>query len=144
MYTVPIVIHPKSGDTSSAAPIPHTTNRNATEIISRLSVERLFINSLSTNPSPAPIAMSSILYTIGNAISPADTLPPSVAVASDIATENATRLTTSSSATAAKSVSTKSPCAFVWRMVIIVEAGAVADASAASTTENARSNLNAK
>ena len=42
-------------------------------------------------------------------------------------------------ATTCKSVSTKSPFDFVWRIVIIVEAGAVAEARAAKTSENAKS-----
>ena len=46
--------------------------------------------------------------------------------------------TTSSSATTCKSVLTKSPFAPVCRIVIMVEAGAVAEASAPKTTEKAK------
>ena len=72
----------------------------------------------------------------------ANETPPAPCIeasATEIATEYRTNPTTSSSATTCKSVSTKSPFAPVWRMVIIVEAGAVAEASAASTIENASS-----
>ena len=50
----------------------------------------------------------------------------------------------SSSATTCNRVSTKSPFAPVWRMVMTVEAGAVAEASAANTTEKARSSRRTK
>ena len=60
-------------------------------------------------------------------------------MATEMATLYSSRPTTSSSATTCTRVFTKSPCAPVCRMVIMVEAGAVAAASAASTMEIAPS-----
>ena len=79
---------------------------------------------------------------MGSATALASTEPATEAVATEIATENASNDTTSSSATTEISVSTKSPLAFVCLIVISVEAGAVAEASADSTSENAMPSRN--
>ena len=102
------------------------------------------MSSFNIKPSTPPTTNATRLYTIGKRIFFAVICPERDAVATAMATENATSPTTSSSATTCKSVSTKSPCAPVCRMVIIVEAGAVAAASDASTIENARLIFNAK
>ena len=67
------------------------------------------------------------------------TAPVIAVTATEIATLYATSATMSSYATTCSNVSTKSPFAFVCLIVIIVEAGAVAEANAARTIENARS-----
>ena len=55
MYTVPIDMHPSSGDTSSSAHTPQNANSVATEMMSRLSVERfLGMSSFMTTPNMPP------------------------------------------------------------------------------------------
>ena len=140
-------MQPSSGDTSRSAHTPQNANKSATEMMSLLSVERRagmssFITSPNSPPSASAARFSSTGFTsVSNEHPP---LPPRLASATEIATEYSTSPTTSSSATTCRSVSTKSPFAPVWRMVIIVDAGAVAEASAASTMENASSSRSTK
>ena len=59
-------------------------------------------------------------------------------------TLNASSATASSSATTCRMVSTKWPLALYWRMVISVEAGAVAAPTAPSSSENDREQVENK
>ena len=128
-------IQPNNGDTSNRVQMPQKANSSATDTMSRLSVERFCSSHLSSTPNRLPSANTSPLISSGFSTFPALNRPTEAVSATDMATEYATSPTTSSSATTCSSVSTKSPRAWVWRMVIMVEAGAVADASAASTRE---------
>ena len=140
IYTMPIDMQPSSGETSSSVQMPQKANSVAIETISRLSeLEQVLNSSFSKIPNAPPSATTPRLINIGlTTVLNVEPAPPLVlASAMEIAAEYATRLTTSSSATTCNSVSTKSPRALVWRIVISVDAGAVAEASAASTAENA-------
>ena len=132
-------MQPSSGETSAMAQMPQNANSVAMETIRRLSFERLRKKSLSITPNSVPSASTQMFARIGFITVASCIWPLSDAIATEIATLYRIRPTTSSSATTCKSVSTKSPCAPVWRMVIIVEAGAVAEASAASTMEKLNS-----
>ena len=59
MYTIPIAMHPRSGETSRRAHIPQKEKSSATATISRLSVERLKSIHFRTNPNPPPRAKTS-------------------------------------------------------------------------------------
>lgn len=87
LYTVPIAIHPKSGDTSKIAQSPQKENITAIAMIRRLSVECLPKSSLSKNPSAPPTTNTTTLYIIGKAKFLKVTTPASEAVATAIATE---------------------------------------------------------
>ena len=136
---MPMDMQPSSGETSAIAQMPQNANSVAIETISRLSVERLRKNSLSITPNSAPSASTQIFARIGAITVESCMLPLCEAIATEIATLYRIRPTTSSSATTCRSVSTKSPCAPVCRIVIMVEAGAVAEASAESTMEKLNS-----
>ena len=137
---VPIDMHPRSGDTSAREQIPQKANSAATDMIRRLSLYFFFgIMHFSSHPKIPPSTNTAPLTKIGFKIFPTWKPPPeSAASAMEIAALYSTRPTTSSKATTCKRVSTKSPFAPVWRIVMIVDAGAVADARAASTIENDR------
>ena len=140
MYAIPIAIHPRSGDTSESAQIPQNRNMTLTETISRLSVERRAIRNFRSTANEPPSSITARFTRMGDRIVETElpcAAPNSEDTAREMAMLYATRPTTSSMATTCKSVSTKSPRACVCRMVIIVEAGAVADASAESTIEKA-------
>ena len=107
-------------------------------MMSRLSVERFLSMADKSAPNAPPSTIAARLVPMGSRMFFTSTCPPlRLLTATEMAMEYATRLTTSSSATTCSRVFTKSPFAPVWRMVIMVEAGAVALASAASTMENA-------
>ena len=99
------------------------------------------MSSFMNSPNALPSASTSRFSSTGfPSVSNEKPLAPlKEASATEMAMEYRTSPTTSSSATTCSSVSTKSPLAPVCRMVIIVEAGAVAEASAESTMENASS-----
>ena len=99
------------------------------------------ISSFISRPNTPPSAITTRFRPMGFARVPMVTLPAPFMEesATEMATEYSTRPTTSSRATTCSRVSTKSPFAPVWRMVIMVEAGAVAEARAASTMEKASS-----
>ena len=133
-------MQPSRGETPHTVQRPQKEKSRAMAMISRLSVLRLlFINSFSRRPKRQPTSSIRMFFPRGTS-TPEIWKPPleSMAVAREIATEYSTRPTTSSRATTCRRVSTKSPLAPVWRMVIIVEAGAVAVASAPSTTEKGK------
>ena len=97
------------------------------------------MNSISRTPNRPPIAITKRFFPIGmRTLVRAKPLPDRDATAIEIAILYRINPTTSSSATTCNSVSTKSPFAPVCRIVMIVEAGAVAVASDDSTMENAR------
>lgn len=110
-------------------------------MMSRLSVERFFgMRSFRSTPPTAPTAIARIFLSIGTVIALTLTFPPdATASESEIATLYATSPTTSSNAMTCNRTSTNSPFAPVCRMVIMVDAGAVAAASAPSTAENPKS-----
>ena len=140
IYTVPIAMHPRRGDTSRSAHIPQNAKRSDTEIIRRLSSDRFVVmRKRRITPKRLPRRNTPIFTAIGIiTLVISIEFPVDNATANDMATLYSTRPTASSSATTCSSVFTKSPRAPVCLIVIIVEAGAVADASAASTMENAR------
>ena len=128
-------MQPRSGETSSRVHIPQNANSSAIETISLLSVERFWSRTFSITPNRQPIMRTRMFIPIGFSTLPALKCPEAFARATDIAALYATSPTTSSSATTWSRVSTKSPFAWVWRIVMTVEAGAVAEASAPSTSE---------
>ena len=139
MYTVDMDMQPKSGLMSNSAQMPQKANRSAMAIIRRLSVERFLSMADKSAPKAPPSTSAARLVPMGRSMFFTSTCPPfKLLTAMEMAMEYATRLTTSSSATTCSKVFTKSPFAPVWRMVIMVDAGAVALASAAKTMENAR------
>ena len=134
-----MTMQPSSGETSISAQIPQKVKSSPTRIISRLSVERFWgISSFRSTPKPKPSAIAAMFLIIGMMTTEGSNAPPPIDdIASEIAMLYAISPMTSSNATTCRSVSTNSPFAPVWRIVIIVDAGAVADANAESTSENA-------
>lgn len=145
-YTVPIDMHPSKGEMLKNEQNPQKPKIKATEIMSRLSVERLFcIIILMIRPKTPPSSIIPRFCANGTAISETFIALPAVdATASEIATLYANSPTRSSSATTCNRVLTKSPRAPVCLIVMSVDAGAVAAASAPSTAENARLRSNTK
>ena len=108
-------------------------------MISLLSFERCFgISSFISTPKLPPSIKTKILNTIGLNILEILSLPEFNEIDIEIATLYAIRPNTSSSATTCSKVFTKSPFAPVCLIVITVEAGAVAEASADKTKENGK------
>ena len=131
-------MQPKRGDTSSMAQTPQKANSRAMEIMSLLSLDRFGgMSSRMATPKRPPRIRTPALSSRGLISVPKENPEPPVwlARATAMAMEYRTRPTTSSKATTCNRVSTKSPLARVWRMVIMVEAGAVAEARAESTIE---------
>ena len=142
-YIVPIDIHPRRGEISKTAQIPQKAKSSDIEIISLLSVLRFTgIRSFIKKPKIPPRIKTPILEARGSRILPISILPAVAADETDIAILYAKSATISSRATTCRSVSTKSPFAPVCRMVMTVDAGAVAEASAASTREKEKLSLN--
>ena len=70
IYTIPIAIQPRSGETLNEVTSPQKPNKTAITIINLLSVVRLFgMRNFNKKPHPAPINIEEKLYTSGNTIS---------------------------------------------------------------------------
>ena len=62
---MPMDMQPSRGETSSRAQAPQKVNRQAMEIISRLSVERCFIIHFIRSPNRLPMPNTPRLVTMG-------------------------------------------------------------------------------
>ncbi len=90
IYTIPMDMHPSSGETFSSAQTPQNANSTAREMMSRLSLLREpGISSFSKTPKIAPRAITPRFAAMGAATSPnVIALPPPVtASAMQMATE---------------------------------------------------------
>ncbi len=131
IYTAPNTMQESSGEMSIAAQIPDSPSSMAITRISRLSRLLAGISRrLRKYPQNAPRPMTRKLQTIGIRMSEACRLPAALPLMMADTTLNASRQTTSSSATICSNVSTNSPFALYWLIVIMVLAGAVAVAIA--------------
>ena len=143
--TAPKTMHESSGEMSTAEHTPAISSSMITASSSRLYAEctrRSSTLSSSANPTPRPIANT--LYTMGSAtVAAMDPVALSDICAIAAHTLKASSDTASSSATTCSSVVTKWPFALYWRIVISVEAGAVADAIAPSSSEKDSGRWNA-
>lgn len=112
IYTMPMDMHPSSGETSSISQSPQKAKRTPRARIRRLSVVRVAGSShLSSSPHTPPSISMPRVVPMGTSRSPtgSEERPVRLCRAKAMAALYASRLTTSSRATTCSRVSTSSP-----------------------------------